>query len=127
MEGQLTCSWQACGQGKRQRQRHARPLHTATSLLVSASFVHTTLLPVRPPTKQQERDELRQLLLERVSEEESQALRSASQDLSRSHASKRIFESARLKAIQRAKGRKRKDLVLALERFSWTDFQQTQG
>ena len=91
---------------------------------------HTLDIPslgITGEIKQQERDELRQLLLERVSEEESQALRSASQDLSRSHASKRIFESARLKAIQRAKGRKRKDLVLALERFSWTDFQQTQG
>ena len=77
--------------------------------------------------KQREQDELRQLLFKHACIEESMMLQSARDGGSYSSNSKRIFEAARQKAIQQAKGRQRKDLVLALGRFKWHDFCQRQG
>jgi hypothetical protein len=117
--------------------RHLHRGRRDWSLLVMISkwayrvgYLHQALdipsLGLTEAIKQREQDELRQLLFEHASIEESMMLQSARAGSSYSNNSKRIFEAARQQAIQQAIDRKRNDLVLALGRFKWADFRQRQ-
>jgi hypothetical protein len=137
MHCNLTAVSTSLAQFYKESTRHLHRGRRDWSLLVMISkwayrvgYLHQALdipsLGLTEAIKQREQDELRQLLFEHASIEESMMLQSARAGGSYSNNSKRIFEAARQQAIQQAIDRKRNDLVLALGRFKWADFRQRQ-